>query len=159
MDHTGDTLGPSRGSFRGREGVENISFIDGVCICSWSCVKGLETALRVGLAEASKMTLAAPVRAEKMELVYNYLSGSGFQRSVEAFVTLQSDLQKKKRSMQAIWNRRQKQIKRAIGSSAGLYGYPQSIIGTALPAVDGLCLENKNRSKNLTHQLLVAKSD
>ena len=134
-----------------------------VWICSWSCVKGLATALRIGLAEASKMKLAAQGRAEKMELVYNYLSGAEFQRSieaiVEAFVTLQSDLEKEKRSMQTIWNRRQKQIERAIGSTAGLYGDLQGIIGAALPAVDGLCLENQSRAKNLSHQLLVAESD
>ena len=145
------------------EGVDNISFVDGVWICSWSCVKGLATALRIGLAEASKMKLAAQGRAEKMELVYNYLSGAEFQRSieaiVEAFVTLQSDLEKEKRSMQTIWNRRQKQIERAIGSTAGLYGDLQGIIGAALPAVDGLCLENQSRAKNLSHQLLVAESD
>ena len=78
------------------EGVDNFALIDGVWVCSWSCVKGLAMALRVGLIEASKNRLAAEGRAEKMELVYNYLSGKEFQRCVEgiveAFVTMQADL-------------------------------------------------------------------
>lgn len=126
------------------EGVDNFALIDGVWVCSWSCVKGLAMALRVGLIEANKNRLATAGRAEKMELVYNYLSGKDFQRCVEgiveAFVTMQADLDKEKRSMQTIWKRRQKQIDRAIGSTAGLYGDLQGIFGASLPRVEGLAL-------------------
>ena len=123
------------------EGVDNFALIDGVWVCSWSCAKGLAMALRVGLIEANKNRLATAGRAEKMELVYNYLSGKDFQRCVEgiveAFVTMQADLDKEKRSMQTIWKRRQKQIDRAIGSTAGLYGDLQGIFGASLPRVEG----------------------
>jgi len=142
------------------EGVDNISFVDGVWICSWSCAKGLAMALRVGLAEASKNKLAAQGRAEKMELVYNYLSGMEFQQCVEgiveAFVTMQTDLEKEKRSMKTIWKRREKQIERAIGSTAGLYGDLQGIIGASLPVVDGLGLERIATSEASDEKLLVS---
>lgn len=126
------------------EGVDHFALIDGVWVCSWSCVKGLAMALRVGLMEASKNRLAAEGRAEKMEVVYNYLSGKEFQRCVEgiveAFVMLRTDLEKEKRSMKTIWNRREKQIDRAIDNTAGLYGDLQGIIGASLPTVEGLAL-------------------
>ncbi|MCR9294089.1 MAG: DUF2130 domain-containing protein [bacterium] len=126
------------------EGVENFALIEGVWVCNWSCVKGLAMALRAGLIEAGKNRLAAEGRAEKMELVYNYLSGKEFQRCVEgiveAFVTMRAELDREKRSMQTIWNRREKQIDRAIGSTAGMYGDLQGIFGASLPKVDGLAL-------------------
>lgn len=126
------------------EGVDHFALIDGVWVCSWSCVQGLATALRVGIIEASKNRLASEGRAEKMELVYNYLSGKEFQRCiegiVEAYITMRSDLEKEKRSMKTIWKRREKQIELALGSTAGLYGDLQGIFGTALPRVEHLCL-------------------
>ena len=124
------------------EGIETFGMIDGVWVCSWKCVKGLALALRAGLIEVSKNKLASEGRVEKMELVYNYLSSPEFQRCVEgiveAFVTMQTDLESEKRSMKRIWNKREKQIDRAITNTASLYGDLQGIIGAAMPTIDGL---------------------
>ena len=126
------------------EGVDNFALIDGVWVCSWACVQGLATALRVGIIEASKNRLASEGRAEKMELVYNYLSGKEFQRCiegiVEAYITMRTDLEKEKRSMKTIWKRREKQIELAVGNVANLYGDLQGIFGASLPKVEGLAL-------------------
>ena len=79
-----------------------------------------------------------------MELVYNYLSSQEFQRCiegiVEAFVTMQTDLESEKRSMKRQWNKREKQIDRAISNTASLYGDLQGIVGASMPAVEGLAL-------------------
>ena len=126
------------------EGVETFAQIDGVWVCSWKCAKGLATALRAGLIEVGKSQLASQGRAEKMELVYNYLSSAEFQRSVEgiveAFVAMQSDLESEKRSMKRLWNKREKQIDRAIHNTASLYGDLQGIIGASMPTVEGLSM-------------------
>ena len=124
------------------EGVDTFALMDGVWVCSWNCVKALSMALRAGLIDVTKNKLASEGRVEKMELVYNYLSSQEFQRCVEgiveAFVTMQSDLESEKRSMTRIWNKREKQIGRAISNTAGLYGDLQGIIGVAMPTVEGL---------------------
>lgn len=126
------------------DGIDNFALVDGVWICSFACVRGLATALRVGIIEASKNRLASEGRAEKMELVYNYLSGKEFQRCVEgiveAYATMRADLEKEKRSMKTIWKRREKQIDLALDSTAGLYGDLQGIFGKALPKVEHLSL-------------------
>jgi hypothetical protein len=126
------------------EGVDTFALIDGVWVCSWKCAKGLAMALRAGLIEVSKNKLASEGRVEKMELVYNYLSSQEFQRCVEgiveAFVTMQTDLESEKRSMKRLWNKREKQIDRAISNTASLYGDLQGIIGASMPAVEGLAL-------------------
>ena len=134
------------------EGVETFTLTDGVWVCSWKCAKGLAMALRTGLIEVGKSQLASQGRAEKMELVYNYLSSAEFQRSVEgiveAFVSMQSDLESEKRSMKRLWNKREKQIDRAIHNTAGLYGDLQGIIGASMPAVEGLSMPRIEASED-----------
>ena len=59
---------------------------------------------------------------------------------VEAFVTMHSDLDSEKRSMQRIWSKREKQLQRALANTAGMYGDLQGIIGASLPEIEGLGL-------------------
>ena len=126
------------------EGVDTFALIDGVWVCSWQCAKGLAMALRAGLIEVGKNKLASEGRVEKMELVYNYLSSQDFQQCVEgiveSFVTMQADLESEKRSMKRLWNKREKQIDRAISNTAGMYGDFQGIIGISMPTISGLSL-------------------
>ena len=134
------------------EGIDTFALIDGVWVCSWKCAKGLAMALRAGLIEVAKNRIASEGRVEKMELVYNYLSSQEFQRCVEgiveAFVTMQTDLESEKRSMKRIWNKREKQIDRAITNTANLYGDLQGIIGAAMPTVEGLAMPKIETTDN-----------
>ena len=107
-----------------------------------ACVVGLASALRAGLIELGKASVAAEGKQGKMELVYQYLAGQEFQQRVativEAFVAMQDDLESEKRSMTRIWNKRGKQLDRAISSASNLYGDIQGIIGTSLPTIPEL---------------------
>lgn len=126
------------------DGVRTFALIDGVWVCSWSCVVGLAAALRVGLIEIGKSKLAVQGQHEKMELVYNYLAGREFQQRVsgvvEAFVSMQTDLDSEKRSMHRVWSKREKQLQRALSNTAGLYGDLQGIIGASMPVIEGLAM-------------------
>ena len=126
------------------EGIETFALVDGIWVCHWKFAKELALALRVGLIAVGKNKLASEGRVEKMELVYNYLAGQEFQRCVEgiveAFVTMKANLESEKRSMKTIWNKREKQIDRAINNTAGLYGDLQGIIGSSMPTIQGLTL-------------------
>ena len=126
------------------DNVDTFAIIDGVWVCSWQCAKGLAMALRAGLIEVGKNQLAAEGRVEKMEMVYNYLSSKEFFQSVqgiaEAFITMRSDLDSEKRSTKRLWNKREKQIERAIDNTASLYGDLQGIIGASMPLIEGLSL-------------------
>ena len=83
---------------------------------------------------------------EKMELLYNYLSGSEFKNRIEnivsAFTSMQTDLDTEKRSMERIWKKRGKEIERVIMSTSGMYGDLQGIVGASLPAIKSLELPN-----------------
>lgn len=139
------------------EGVDRFALVDGVWVCDWASAKGLAMALRQGLIDVNKTQLASEGRAEKMELVYNYLSGREFQRCVEgiveAFGTMQSDLDREKASMQTLWKRRQKQIERAVSNTAGMYGDLIGIIGNSMPVVDGLTLPKLDGPESQGHLL------
>lgn len=124
------------------DGVRAFALVNGVWVCSWSCVVGLAAALRIGLIDVCKSKLAIQGQHEKMELVYNYLSGQEFRNRVagivEAFVTMHQDLESEKRTAQRIWSKREKQLERALTNTACMYGNLQGIIGSVLPVIDGL---------------------
>ena len=124
------------------EGVRNFEKIEGVWVCSWSTAKALATALRFGLLEVGKARVAMQDQHEKTELVYNYLTGTEFQQRVtgvvEALISMQIDLDSEKRSTKRLWSKREKQIVRAVGNLASVYGDLQGLIGTSLPTIDGL---------------------
>ena len=131
--------------------MHTLAFVDGIWVCSLSCVVGLATALRSGLIEVAKNKLAVEGGHEKMELVYNYLASPELQHRVtgivEAFVQMHADLSLERRAMQRIWAKREKQIERAVASTAGLYGDLQGIIGASLPELVGLAMPRLNSSE------------
>ncbi|MFN3152898.1 DUF2130 domain-containing protein [Bremerella sp.] len=145
------------------DGIRLFGMMEGVWICSWSCARGLAAALRSGLIEVGNCKLAVQGQHEKMELVYNYLAGNEFKQKiegvVEAFVTMQSDLDSEKRSMQRIWSKREKQIQRAVSNTAGLYGDLQGIIGSCLPTIEGLATSSLTHDEHeaLAHRITQKK--
>ena len=124
------------------KGISTFNCIDGVWVTCWACAVGVAVVLRAGLIElaASKRSLVG--RNDKMELLYNYLSGQEFRHRmegiVEAFVTLREDLEAEKRSTQRIWAKREKQLERAVTQTAGMYGDLTGIIGASLPQIEQL---------------------
>jgi hypothetical protein len=103
---------------------------------------GLATALRHQLVHLSYARNAAAGKNEKMELLYQYLSGPDFARRVEgiveAFRSMKEDLDKEKRAMETIWAKREAHIHRVLKNTSGMYGELQSMIGAALPEVKAL---------------------
>lgn len=130
------------------KGIDRFGLSEGVWVSDFSSVVGLATALRVNLIDLAYASNALEGKSEKMELVYQYLSGPSFRQRVEAivesFVSMKNDLDAEKRSMEKIWAKREGQINRVINNTAGMYGDLQGIIGSALPEVKILELPGKN---------------
>lgn len=124
------------------KGVTNFAHIEGVWVTNSSCAISVAHALRSGLLEVAKAQLATEGRQGKMELLYNYLSGTEFRHRiegiVEAFRTLREELETEKRAMQRIWSKREKQLERAVTNTAGLYGDMAGIVGASLPRIESL---------------------
>ena len=124
------------------KGVKQFELIDGVYVVSPQCVRPVAEMLRGLLVEVAGVRLAAEGRETKAAVVYQYLTGARFkqhmQAIVEAFTTMQEDLGAEKKVMMKQWAKREMQIERVIGSTAGLYGDLQGIAGTSLVEVEGL---------------------
>lgn len=127
------------------KGLERIGMVDGVWVVDLKSFVGLALALRSQLVEVAQARQAQVGRKTKAEEVYSYVVGPEFrgrvQALVETFVTMKEDLDSEKRAFDKIWQKREKQIVRVIGTTAGLYGEVQGLIGPSLPEIKELTLE------------------
>ncbi len=116
--------------------------LNGVWVASWSCVRSVAIALRHALIETARARRATEGQHGKMELVYNYISSGEFALRVKGIVSpyleMQADLESEKRAFTRHWNKRQKQLDRAIASTTGLFGDLQGIMGNGLEVIEGM---------------------
>lgn len=119
--------------------VRNAAFIDGVWVTDSGTVPGLATALRSQLVQVALARAVAEGRGTKMDLLYDYLTGTEFRQRVEAvveaFVGMKEDLERERRAMESNWAKREKQLGRAISGLARMYGDMQGIVGASFPKV------------------------
>lgn len=130
--------------------VLHFAQVDGVWITEFSLVFGLATALRANLVQAALMKQSSKGKHEKMELLYEYLSSTGFKHRiegiVEAFRSMQDDLEKERQTMEKQWAKRDMQIQVVVQNVAGMYGDMQGIVGQSLPKIRRLELPPINES-------------
>ena len=86
-------------------------------------------------------------KSEKMETLYQYLAGVEFKQKiegiVEAFTSMQDQLNKERRAMERHWKQREKEIERVVKNTVGLYGDMQGIIGGQIPVIPALELDDE----------------
>ncbi len=124
------------------ESVQHFGEIGDVWVASFSCVRSVAVAIRRVLIETAQARRATEGQQGKMELVYHYLFGPEFRNRVrgliEPYIEMQADLEAEKRAIQRQWNKRHKQLDRALASTTGLYGDLQGIIGNGLQEIEGM---------------------
>ena len=122
--------------------VSSFSQIEGVWIASPKYAEPLAVVLRQTLIEVANSRKSQEGQQTKMELVYDYLTGSRFRHRVEAIVEkfsdMQADLEREKKAMTRLWSKREAQIQGVIESTVGMYGDLQGIVGRALQEIEGL---------------------
>ena len=136
----------SEGGLRGSssEGGLRASFgrVEGVWVTNIACTPGLAIALRLGILAAGAARTAAEGRSEKMEVLYDYLTGHEFHQRVEgiveAFQSMREDLESEKAAMARLWKKREKEISRVLSSTSVMVGDLQGILGQALPRIESL---------------------
>ncbi|MDP3994894.1 MAG: DUF2130 domain-containing protein, partial [bacterium] len=130
------------------EGIETFNFKKGVWICSWKSFVPLALALRFNLVNIYYEKQNAVGVDEKMKVLYEYLTGNEFKHRVEGIVetfgTLQDDMEREKRWFSAKWARQEKQLRKVMDHTHGMYGDLQGVIGKSLPDIKTLKLESKN---------------
>ena len=136
--------------------VRSFAHINGIWVTDYSSMVELATAIRMGLIEVAKTKQAAVGKKGKMEVVYNYLSGSDFKQKVEAIVEtfkdMKDDLEKEKKASTKHWAKRQKQLELVIANTAGMYGDIHGIIGKSLPEIKLLEIDSENEDDDIIYK-------
>lgn len=126
--------------------LSNFGLIRQVWVTLPQYAVALVSTLRLQLVELTKLKRSLQGQDEKMTALYQYLTGPQFKNRVEnlvmAFVQMQQELERERRSLTAVWKRREGQIQRMLESTANMYGEFQGIIGGALPSIQQLELES-----------------
>lgn len=124
------------------KGVRGFDYVDGVWVTDIHSYASLCTALRMHLIQLHAARQANLGKNEKIEALYQYLSGHEFkqrvQSIVDAFRIMKTDLDKEKIAIQKLWAKREKEIDRVIAGTTGMYGDLEGIIGDTLPKIEGL---------------------
>jgi hypothetical protein len=120
--------------------VKNFAPVEGIWVTDFASALGLAGALRQGLIAVAGARRAETGKQEKAQVLYAYLSSTGFRQRieaiVEAFVTMKTDLDAEKRAMTKQWAKREKQLEQVVQTTALMYGDLQGIVGqTTLPEI------------------------
>ncbi|PUA16593.1 DUF2130 domain-containing protein [Glaciimonas sp. PCH181] len=125
--------------------VEAFDVIDGVWISSPRAALPVATVLRHSLLQVNMARQASEGQQTKTEMVYEYLTGPRFRQRVEAIVeafsSMQIDLDKERKVIMKQWAKREEQIERVMGATVGMYGDLQGIAGKSLQEIEGLELQ------------------
>ncbi len=126
------------------KGVESFDLVDGIWVTNTKSVFSLAVALRHSLIEVASARQALNGQQTKTEMVYQYLTGPRFRHRVEAIVeafsSMQEDLDREKKAITKQWAKREEQIERVMQATVGMYGDLQGIAGKTLQEIEGLSL-------------------
>ncbi|MDX2173363.1 MAG: DUF2130 domain-containing protein [Bacteroidota bacterium] len=116
--------------------MDSFGFKDGVWICKFSDVKPLSFLLRDSLIKINTAIASQENKTDKMQLLYNFLTGNEFKQSMEAigegYIALREGIIKEKIQMEKIWKEREKQLDKVLLNTSQFYGSIQGIAGSAV---------------------------
>jgi len=105
----------------------------GVYICSFSEAKSLVTVLRNAILKIAEAKNFQENRGDKMNAIYNYVTGQEFRRGLqmmrENFRSLQTQLDKEKEDFEKNWQKKRKMIQTIIDNSSHVSGSIEGIAG------------------------------
>ena len=124
------------------KGVEAFDMVDGVWVTHPRALVPVATILRHTLLQVNMARQVSEGQQTKTEMVYQYLTGPRFRQRVEAIVeafsTMQEDLDRERKVIMKQWAKREEQIERVMGATVGMYGDLQGIAGKSLQEIEGL---------------------
>lgn len=127
--------------------------LDGVWICSFSEVIALTTAMRHTIMRIAETKKGEENKGEKMQLLYDYLTGNEFRQQmetiVEGFLSMKTSIDKERIQMEKLWKEREKQLHKVLLSTSGLYGSIKGIAGASVGNIPLLEDGEENGQDNL----------
>ena len=137
------------------KGVETFEMVEGIWVTHPRAALPVAAILRQSLLEIAMARQASEGQQTKTEMIYQYLTGPRFRQRVEAIVeafsTMQEDLDKERKAIMKQWAKREEQIERVMSATVGMYGDLQGIAGKSLQEIEGLSLlALEDRSEKMT---------
>ncbi len=127
------------------KGIETFEMVEGIWVTHPRAALPVAMILRQSLLEIALARQATEGQQTKTEMVYQYLTGPRFRQRVEAIVeafsSMQEDLDKERKAIMKQWAKREAQIERVMGATVGMYGDLQGIAGKSLQEIEGLSLQ------------------
>ncbi|RJQ25854.1 DUF2130 domain-containing protein [Candidatus Parcubacteria bacterium] len=121
--------------------MKNAGFRNSIWVTQRSFFIPLADSLRTKLIQLYYVKSSVQGKDEKMEILYQYLSGTEFKHRVEAiidaFSNMQQEVEKEKRYFSNKWARDEKNIRHVIDNTYGMHGDLKGIIGKVLPEIKG----------------------
>lgn len=122
--------------------IKLLGMKEDVWVSSYASLMGISQALRSQLVAVAHMRKAGQGKDEKMEVLFNFLTGPEFRNRVQAitetFFAMKADLDRERAVYERQWNQRDKQIHRVLLNTAGMYGDLQGLIGPSMQAIPAL---------------------
>lgn len=124
--------------------MEKFGEKDGVWICNFNEVARVAYLLRNGIIKIHEVQRSQENKGDKMQMLYDYLTGNEFRGQMEAivegFVAMKQSITKERIQMEKLWKEREKQLEKVLLSTSGLYGSVKGIAGASvndIPLLDG----------------------
>jgi hypothetical protein len=125
------------------EGVRTFAPRDGVWVCDTHLAIPLAMIIRDKLEAITREKVLTVDKNEKMDILYQYLTGVQFKQRIEAIVesfrAMKADLDTEKRYYIKRWAKTEKQIDKIVNNTIGMYGDFEGLVN--LPKIQALELE------------------
>ncbi len=133
-------------------GIETFGYHEQVWVTTYKYAIPLAETLRISILQIAQARSTAANKDEKLEALYQYLTTSSFKHrfesQVEVTIELRNDLEAEQRSVMRMWKKKEMQIERMKNNIAGMYGELQGILGSALPSLPGLEMNQLTEGEN-----------
>ncbi len=124
--------------------MERFGEKDGVWICNFTELASVAAIIRSGVLKLYELQRSEENKGDKMQLLYNYLTGVEFKGQVEAiaegFLAMKNSITRERMQMEKLWKERDKQLDKVLMCTSAMYGSVKGIAGASIadiPLLDG----------------------
>ncbi|MES2893328.1 MAG: DUF2130 domain-containing protein [Bacteroidota bacterium] len=124
--------------------MERFGERDGIWLCNFTELNSVAHLIRNSIIQVYDIQCKEENKGDKMQLLYNYLTGNEFRGQVEAivegFMAMKMAITRERVQMEKIWKEREKQLEKVLMSTSGMYGSVKGIAGASvgnIPLLDG----------------------
>ncbi len=112
---------------------------DGVWVCNFNEISSVAYLLRSGIIKIYETKKFQEGKGDKMQMLYDFLSGNEFRGQMEAivegFMAMKQSIMKERIQMEKLWKEREKQLEKVLLSTSGMYGSIKGIAGASISEI------------------------